>query len=241
MRRNLMRSSGALLTRFGVLALLVLTGMAADLTRAQWESLPEEKVPTERPGIAVQIDRRHLKFMGFDIHESTEDTIESVRLKLGETRDSGNENISNCACYVAADTNDETAVEFCTGPVGGFHNLSSFRIAAKQDRYFHRHLCEKSARVNGLVATESGLRIGLEKEAVRAILGKPLEENEFAWRYTYHLLVKRPFEDLMGSSKSLDCRIDQPDSCYLRIYSEILVNFLDGKVTGVSVGNGIAW
>lgn len=80
-------------------------------------------------------------------------------------------------CYTAATPSDRTAVLLLYG-VDGFVNA----IAVVSDVAFIRQpsLCARTSRVHSGLATLSGIRLGMSRAQVRAILGKPMAAD--SWR-----------------------------------------------------------
>jgi len=80
-------------------------------------------------------------------------------------------------CYTAAAPSDRTAVLLLYG-VYGFVDA----IAVVSDVAFIRQpsLCARTPRVNAGLATLSGLKLGLTRQQVRAILGRPTAAD--SWR-----------------------------------------------------------
>jgi len=80
-------------------------------------------------------------------------------------------------CYTAATSSDRTAVLLLYG-VYGFVNT----IAVVSDVAFIRqpNLCARTPRVHAGLATVSGIRLGMSRAQVRAILGRPMAAD--SWR-----------------------------------------------------------
>ena len=88
-------------------------------------------------------------------------------------------------CYVSH--RDDTLVLFtlensrCTG----------FRLMSPKNRFYKWHFCEKSPRVSENLATQSGIKLGISKSRVKAILGEPQSESDQQLEYAYELKRKR--------------------------------------------------
>jgi len=80
-------------------------------------------------------------------------------------------------CYTAATPNDKTAVFF----INDFDGFVA-TIAVVSDVAFIRQpsLCARTPRVHAGLATLSGIRLGMSRAQVRAILGKPMGAD--SWR-----------------------------------------------------------
>ena len=82
-------------------------------------------------------------------------------------------------CYVS--NQDETLILF------SFENsqCSRFRLMAPKNKFHKWHFCEKSPLVSKHLATESGLKLGISKSRMKAILGDPKHESDETLDYVY--------------------------------------------------------
>lgn len=80
-------------------------------------------------------------------------------------------------CYTAASSDDKTAVLMLYG-IGA--RIDTIAVVSDVALVRQPSLCARSPRVHAGLATLSGLKMGLTRQQVRAILGKPLAAD--SWR-----------------------------------------------------------
>jgi len=112
--------------------------------------------------------------MGFTIGKTT---LADVQAKLGcseRRKCSYDSEADDEVCYVAPDK-DGTIVVFASGAVGGWTELTGYKvISSSVDAHCYRQ-CFRSRKVNRKVKTKAGLRLGLTREQLVALLGAPSE------------------------------------------------------------------
>ncbi len=75
-------------------------------------------------------------------------------------------------CYVS--DRDETLILF------SFENsqCSRIRLLSQKKKFYKWHFCEKSPLVSKHLATKSGIKLGMSKGGLKAILGSPRSESD---------------------------------------------------------------
>ena len=82
-------------------------------------------------------------------------------------------------CYVS--DKDETLILF------SFKNFqcSRIRLLSQKKKFYKWHFCEKSPLVSRHLSTESGIKLGMSKSELKAILGAPHSESDENMSYAY--------------------------------------------------------
>ena len=88
-------------------------------------------------------------------------------------------------CYVS--DRDETLILF------SFENFqcSRIRLLSQKKKFYKWHFCEKSPLVSKHLATESGIKLGMSKSGLKAILGAPRSESDGNLTYAVEWMLKR--------------------------------------------------
>ena len=112
------------------------------------------------------VDKSKLTILGLVIGDCTSQDIYS---KLGPGipfKDDANPNITQL-CYVS--DKDNTLILF------SFENSQCvrYKLMSQKTRFYKWHFCEKSPRVSKHLATGSGIKLGMSKSRLKAILGRP--------------------------------------------------------------------
>ena len=82
-------------------------------------------------------------------------------------------------CYVS--DKDETLILF------SFENFqcSRFRLLSQKKRFYKWHFCEKTPLISKHLTTASGIKLGMSKSELKAILGAPHRESDENMSYAY--------------------------------------------------------
>lgn len=138
-----------------------------------------------------QIASANFRISGVDL-ASGEDLLRSAAKMLGMSpiESSGDASTgSNEACYQSARDGDNTHLVFGQGELDVWFTLSSDGSAWQRE-----HGCRRSEKITREIATESGLRLGLSKQQVLAVLGsatdKQQNRRQHAETLTYSLQSK---------------------------------------------------
>ena len=124
------------------------------------------------------LDKSNLTILGLVVGNCTSLDVYS---KLGPSipfKDDAKPDVTQ-VCYVS--NQDETLILF------SFENsqCSRFRLMAPKNKFHKWHFCEKSPLVSKHLATESGLKLGISKSRMKAILGDPKHESDETLDYVY--------------------------------------------------------
>jgi hypothetical protein len=152
-------------------------------------------IPTD---VLVRVfDERHDRFVGFgpngeaaltvdeSVHQDVTATLgKATRLDLGGYEE-------RMLCYTSARTGDDTVVLFTL-----FHcpddckRVMEIQVRAKKREVRVRDKCAATAGVHAGIGTQSGLRLGLTRTEVQAILGPPQATRGDKWLYAASVSVK---------------------------------------------------
>ena len=139
----------------------------------------------------------HFTILGLVIGDGTSEDIFS---RLGPTipiKDDVNQ-----LCYVS--DKDETLIIFTTES----SQCTGFKMMSQKMKFYKWHFCEKSPLVSKGLATVSGIKLGISKSRLKAILGTPRNESDKNLDYVYEWQQKQdPAEtksDLQGSREAID-------------------------------------
>jgi hypothetical protein len=159
--------------------------------------------------------------------------LSNVQAKFGAAKMWGDGDASSAegkVCYVTQQP-DPLAVIFASNSEmapGG--EVTAIRVL-KRDDYKDRSRCLPLALRADDISTASGIRIGVNREKVRAILGPPTENRQTQW--TYSREVERP---IPKSAKNYQAWLARRQECFegkepfFWISSDITVRFKDDLV-----------
>lgn len=141
---------------------------------------------------------RHLTMMGFTLEKSTLEDVQAVLGKSAATKCPPEESGSMDICYVAAGR-DKIRVVFEAGFSGSWKELDGFKvIAGSLDLPCYRQ-CPIADQVSSDVQTAGGLKLGLTRKQLVALLGPPKEAH--GNQLTFLRLSRRPMTN--GPKQSL--------------------------------------
>jgi len=124
------------------------------------------------------LDRSHRTILSLIIGDSPAHDIYS---KMGPgipIRDHANPSATRL-CYVSG--RDDTLVVFHSE----FSRCSRVRLLSQKKRFQKWHFCSASPLVSKNAATASGIRLGMRKDRLKAILGPPRSETDETLNYVY--------------------------------------------------------
>jgi len=124
------------------------------------------------------LDKSNLTILGVVIGDCTSLDVYS---KLGPSipfKDDTKPDVTQ-VCYLS--NQDETLILF------SFENsqCSRFRLMTPKNKFHKWHFCEKSPLVSKHLATASGLKLGISKSRMKAILDAPQKEADESINYVY--------------------------------------------------------
>jgi hypothetical protein len=180
---------------------------------------------------------QNLSLLGFTLEKNT---LADVQHRLGTTRPgSCSEDVeaSKTVCYVADHSND-VRVLFESGSSGGWSRLDGFRVVSG-DLPVDCHLQCKATTVFGKdIQTSGGLRLGLTREEVIALLGLPGKVN--GNRLMFESWSKRPMtkSEIEREAETFKAPVTSP---YWDVHDTVEVTLTDSKVTECQVRHSVTF
>jgi hypothetical protein len=173
----------------------------------------------------------HLKMMGFTLGKST---LADVQMALGKSaarkclRD---EEASKEVCYVSAGK-DQTKVVFEAGFSGGWKELDGYKvIAAGVERRCYRQ-CPRASHITSAVQTDGGLKLGLTRGQLIALLGPPTQTRGNKLSFQRESRQAMTKEQIEAKSKTFKSRVTD---AYYDVQDTIEVTLVDSKVVEFGV------
>jgi len=140
------------------------------------------------------LDPSHRTVLRLVIGDSTSQDIYS---KMGPSipiRDNFEPSVTQL-CYVS--DRDDTLIIFYSE----FSRCSRVRLLSQKKRFQKWHFCSASPLVSKDVATASGVRLGISKHRLKAILGSPRSETDETVNYVYEWQPKMNSAEMEKTSK----------------------------------------
>jgi hypothetical protein len=167
-----------------------------------------------------------MSLMGFTLERST---LADVQGKLGATtsgRCSSEEEASKMICYVSS-ASDKTRVVFESGFSGGWSVLDGFRVVSGSLTPDCRLQCLRTSAFDNNIKTSGGLRLGLTRQQLIALLGAPTKENRN--RLTFERQWKRPMTkaEIDKETQTFKTPVTEP---YFDVLDSIEVTFTGARV-----------
>jgi hypothetical protein len=144
----------------------------------------ESKLPEKVKELEGEMKQEHLTLLGMTIGESTMPEIKQ-RFGPAEGISVGHDGV--LICYRSAQHDDNTMVIFGTD-IHGDQRLINFQLVAGQQPFKGKKQCALSLLVSKEVATNSGLKLGLNARTSRMIWDAPMMEKKghLFLLYDYH-------------------------------------------------------
>ena len=197
-----------------IIASLVLLTLGASLASAQSQPAPNVA--------------GHLEMLGFTLGKSTLTDVESKLGKSAARKCSREEEASKEVCYLAGE--GQTRVVFEAGFSGGWKELDGYKvIAGSLQRPCYRQ-CPRAPQVTGDVRTESGLKLGLTREQLMALLGPPKRTRgnklSFEWQSRQPMTKEQQeTESKTSNSPVNDAYFDVQDTIEVTMANSKVVEF----------------
>jgi len=123
-------------------------------------------------------DSHQFEIVGITLGTSTDGDVQRV-LGVAPTRESGEHGIDH-RCYASPNDRDDTVLD-----IGSWTDPVEFSVSAVRDRA--RLQCVRSDLVSSSIATSAGLKLGLAKKDVIALLGRPtkIQGSRFIYDWSY--------------------------------------------------------
>lgn len=146
------------------------------------------------------INDDHITILGFIVGKHS---LLDVQNELGEVDAlPRKEHAPEQICYVSVRPSERTIIIFESGPLGGWKYLTAFSLVSEKSDFKYVQLCKKTSLVSPDIATKSGLKLGMSKEDLMAIMGKPSKIIDDNYFYLYDFQSKMTPEEikLIGST-----------------------------------------
>jgi hypothetical protein len=173
----------------------------------------------------------NLNVLGLTLGRST---LADVQAKFGKSvtrKRSREEEAAEELCYVSAG-HDQTKVVFEAGFSGGWKELDGFKVLAGGVGLLCYRQCPTASQVTREVQTEAGLKLGMTREQLVALLGTPTQvrgnQVSFEWR-SRQAMTKEQKEAESKTFKS------PPTDAYYDVQDTIEVTLADSKVVEFEV------
>lgn len=176
------------------------------------------------------LDDSHLTILGFTIGEHS---LEDIQNKLGRTEIlPAKEQAPVQICYRSNQKSDRTIIVFEAGPMGSWKYLTTFRLISNKVKFSEKDKCKTSTVVFKNIQTESGIKLGINPDQLRAILGKPTKEiNDnifFLYEAQRRLLEKE--------TRKMDTQqLNERAYPVVDISSYVHATFLNSKMVSISI------
>lgn len=179
----------------------------------------------------------HLGLLGFTLGKST---LADVRNKLGASNPgacSTEVEASKVVCYVSGGP-DKTRVLFASGFAGGWSSLDGFKVTSQSlpaDCHLH---CKVTQEIGREIRTTGGLRLGLTRDELVALLGDPTETK--GDRLTFRRASKRPMtkSEIAMETEEFKAPVESP---FWDVQDTIFVVTSDSKVVEFEVQHIVSY
>jgi hypothetical protein len=178
--------------------------------------------PARTPDLTPQ-----MSLMGFALGRST---LTDIQGKLGATTAGGcstEEEASKMICYVSSGP-DKTRVIFESGFSGGWSVLDGLRVVSGSLTPDCRLQCLRTSAFDNGIKTSGGLRLGLTRQQLIALLGPPTKETRN--RLTFKRQWKRPMTkaEIDKETQTFKTPVTEP---YFDVLDNIEVTFTGATVS----------
>lgn len=168
-----------------------------------------------------------MSLMGFALERST---LADVQSKLGATTAGGcsaEEEASKVICYISS-APDKTRVVFESGFSGGWSVLDGFRVVSGSSTPDCRLQCLRTSAFDNGIKTSGGLRLGLTRQQLIALLGPSTKETRN--RLTFERQWKRPMTkaEIDKETQTFKTLVTEP---YFDVLDNIEVTFTGATVS----------
>jgi hypothetical protein len=177
-----------------------------------------------------------LSLLGFKLEKST---LADVEDKLGPSTEgscSKEVEASKVVCYVSKDPS-KVRVFFESGPSGGWSRLDGFKVVSESVPSCDLK-CDSTNAFGADIRTNNGLRLGLTKVELVALLGPPAKVN--VGRMTFERWSKRPMAeaDIKKETEAFKTPVSSP---YWDVHDVIEVTLSGSKVAAFRVRRTVTY
>jgi hypothetical protein len=180
----------------------------------------------------------HLSLLGFTLERNT---LADVQHKLGAAKEgacSEEAEASKTICYASSGT-DGIGVFFESGSSGAWTKLDGFRVVSGGTRIVCHLQCRRPATAFGKnIQTGGGLKLGLNREEVIALLGPPAKLN--GDQLTFESWSKRPMTK-SEVEKAVETFKESVKSPYWDVHDVVEVTLSDSKVAEFAVHHTVTY
>ena len=210
--------------------LLVVLSIVASSTA---QKLPKDEPDCTASGVArTEISDTDATILGFRIGHAS---LKNVQAKLGVAkvfRASKEEESDIFVCYVSS--TDGTILAFYSGAMGGWVDITEFALWATGAGFQQRSQCTPSDVVSRAISTQSGLKLGLSRERLQRIAGKPSNNNLRSTKYEY--VCRRKMTENEIKNFKTNNNWDVRDDPYFDRTSWIEVRYSNSTASHIAVG-----
>ena len=205
-----------------IVVLVVLAAVPLVAQRRDSKDLPRDLAPDSTTILGITLGRSNLT---------------EAREKFGSAkvwRDGDASSAETKVCYVGQEPNPLVMIFGSNDEMAPGAEVTSIRIL-KRDDYKDRSRCLPIAMRAEKISSASGIRVGVSRENVRAILGAPNESGQTQWSYDRE--VERP---IPKSAKNYQAWLARRQECFegkepfFWISSDITIHFKDDVVDGLT-------
>jgi hypothetical protein len=196
------------------------------------ETRPSERSPSQSqpaPNIAG-----HLEILGFTLGKSTLADVEAKLGKSAARRCSSGEEASKGLCYLVGDT----TVVFESGFSGGWKVLDGYKVISDGSQRSCYRRCPRASQVTNEVRTEGGLELGLTREKLIALLGRPKESRGSKLTFEWESRQAMTKEQVKAESETFNSPITDP---YYDVQDTIRVTLTESRVAEFSVNHVVSY
>jgi predicted CopG family antitoxin len=194
-------------------------------------SLPELKEPDRKESGVIYrlLEKSHQTILGFTLIKNS---LSDVEKKFRETQKVPIKGFTHgtSVCISAAQANDLTKALFVRIPVADLHG---FVLLAGESTVKAPGRCIPSAEVHMGTKTPGGIRLGMGKEEVVKLLGRPSTQGDNLLLYRFEILKKfsrESFEQYTAENKDAD-----PKTLYSEVRTDIKIEFVKNRLVLYSV------
>ena len=214
----------------GLFVITIWTGVSF-ASGMDYGSLPDLKASDrKKPGIIYRfLEKSHQAILGFTLINNS---LSDVDKKFPGTEKGPMEGFTHgtSVCISAAQADDLTKVLFVRIPVADLHG---FVLLAGESTIKAPGRCIPSAEVHMGTKTSGGIRLGMGREEVVKLLGKPSTQSDNLLLYRFEILKKfskESFEQYTTENKDAD-----PKTLYSEVRTDIKIEFVKNRLVSYSV------
>ena len=191
------------------------------------QTLPDEPKCTAQNKGKLQLTREDTTILGLTIGAS----LKTVQAKLGPAEPlptHGDASASNTICYVSP--RDGTVLTFGAGPMGGFTDVTEFALWSGKANFPNISICSPSKLVSAALATESGIRLGLQEADLTKIVDKKPTRRQNTASYDF-LCANKMTKTEIERFRS-DGAMDDP---FFDVTSGVQIHFSSGVASRIEI------